>query len=92
MNLFSLRIYLLFLKIKMKKVKRKKYLGQHFLNDENISQKIVQLLENKQNYFLEIGPGTGVLTKYLIKKNSDFSLIEIDSECDKFFSIKLPQN
>ena len=51
MNLFSLQIYLIFLKRKMKKVKPKKYLGQHFLNDENISQKIVQLLENKQNFF-----------------------------------------
>ena len=91
MNLFSLRIYLLFLKIKMKKVKPKKYLGQHFLNDENISQKIVQLLENKQNYFLEIGPGTGVLTKYLIKKNSDFSLIEIDSECVNFLVSNYPK-
>ena len=39
------------LKNKNEKVKPKKYLGQHFLNDENISQKIVQLLENKQNFF-----------------------------------------
>ena len=91
MNLFSLRIYLIFSKIKMKKVKPKKYLGQHFLNDENISQKIVQLLENKQNFFLEIGPGTGVLTKYLIKKNTDFSLIEIDSECVNFLISNYPK-
>ena len=72
MNLFLLLIYLLFLRKKMKKVKPKKYLGQHFLNDENISKNIVQLLENKQSFFLEIGPGTGVLTKYLIKKKNGF--------------------
>ena len=91
MNLFLLQIYLIFSKIKMKKVKPKKYLGQHFLNDENISQKIVQLLENKQNFFLEIGPGTGVLTKYLIKKDTDFSLIEIDSECINFLISNYPK-
>ena len=78
MNLFLRLICLLFLRKEMKKVKPKKYLGQHFLKDEIISKNIVQLLDNKQNFFLEIGPGTGILTKYLIKKKTDFNLIEID--------------
>jgi 16S rRNA (adenine1518-N6/adenine1519-N6)-dimethyltransferase len=53
----------------MRNVKPKKYLGQHFLNDENIARKVVDSLSlcNYSNV-LEIGPGTGVLTKYLIKK------------------------
>ena len=41
--------------------------------------------------FLEIGPGTGVLTKYLIKKDTDFSLIEIDSECINFLISNYPK-
>ena len=62
-------------------VKAKKYLGQHFLNDENIAKKIADTLSLK-NYktILEIGPGTGVLTKYLLDKNVTTYVIEIDSE------------
>jgi len=91
MNLFLLLICLLFLRKEMKKVKPKKYLGQHFLKDENISKNIVQLLDNKQKFFLEIGPGTGILTKYLIKKKTDFNLIEIDSECVSFLISNYPK-
>lgn len=48
-------------------IKPKKYLGQHFLNDENIAKNIVNSLKfYKNNVVLEIGPGMGVLTKYLI--------------------------
>ncbi len=62
-------------------VKPKKHLGQHFLEDENIAKNIVELLNTKDNLVLEIGPGTGVLTKYLIEKNStQFSVCEIDTE------------
>jgi 16S rRNA (adenine1518-N6/adenine1519-N6)-dimethyltransferase len=62
-------------------VKAKKYLGQHFLTDENIAKKIADTLvgENYDNV-LEIGPGMGVLTKYLLKKNKTTYVIEIDSE------------
>ena len=62
----------------MRNVKPKKYLGQHFLNDENIAIKVVDSL-SLSNYFnvLEIGPGTGVLTKYLIKKNINLQKKEI---------------
>jgi len=60
----------------------KKSLGQHFLKDENIIKKIVEAL--KQNEFknlLEVGPGGGALTKYLIKiPNINFKAVELDEE------------
>ena len=62
-------------------VKAKKYLGQHFLNDESIAEKIADSLSLKcYNHVLEIGPGMGVLTKYLLKKNIKTHVIEIDTE------------
>lgn len=63
------------------KVRAKKYLGQHFLKDSNIAEKIVNSLSyNGYNHLLEIGPGTGILTKFLLKKNLSLSLSEIDKE------------
>ena len=62
-------------------VKAKKYLGQHFLNDENIAQKIADTLTpNAYKNVLEIGPGMGMLTKYLLKKDATTYVIEIDAE------------
>lgn len=62
-------------------VKPKKHLGQHFLKDENVARKIVELLSWKNyNKVLEIGPGTGVLTKYLINENKAISVVEIDAK------------
>ena len=62
-------------------VKAKKHLGQHFLKDENIAQKIADTLscEGYKNV-LEIGPGMGVLTKYLLEKEITTYVIEIDTE------------
>jgi len=62
-------------------VRAKKHLGQHFLNDEQTAQNIADTLTEK-NYenVLEIGPGMGVLTKYLLKKNFTTHVIEIDTE------------
>ena len=62
-------------------VRAKKHLGQHFLTDETISQDIADSLSFKgYNHVLEIGPGMGVLTKYLLKKEVITHVIEIDSE------------
>lgn len=60
----------------------KKSLGQHFLHDENICRKIVSQLEYKSGlHLLEIGPGGGALTKYLISiDNIEYKAIEIDEE------------
>ena len=62
-------------------VKAKKYLGQHFLNDESVAEKIADtlILKDYKNV-LEIGPGMGVLTKYLLKKEKTTYVIEIDPE------------
>jgi len=62
-------------------VKAKKHLGQHFLTDENIAKKIANSLKG-QNYdhVLEIGPGMGILTKYLLEKDYTTHVIEIDTE------------
>ena len=65
----------------MNELKAKKFLGQHFLTDENIAQRIVESLSMESLHVLEIGPGMGVLTKYLITRaNTDFHVVEIDRE------------
>ncbi|AXO81048.1 16S rRNA (adenine(1518)-N(6)/adenine(1519)-N(6))-dimethyltransferase RsmA [Olleya aquimaris] len=62
-------------------VKAKKFLGQHFLEDESIAQDIADALTlNGYKNVLEIGPGMGVLTKYLLKKPITTYVIEIDTE------------
>lgn len=65
----------------MDNVRAKKHLGQHFLTDENIARKIADslTLEGYKNV-LEIGPGMGVLTKYLLDKPITTYVIEIDTE------------
>lgn len=62
-------------------VRAKKHLGQHFLNDENIASKIADSLSyTGYKHLLEIGPGMGVLTKYLLKKEVATHVIEIDRD------------
>ncbi len=65
----------------MKQVTAKKYLGQHFLTDITIAEKIADTLTyTGYENTLEIGPGMGVLTQFLLKKNTNVSVIEIDKE------------
>ena len=62
-------------------VRAKKHLGQHFLNDETIAENIANTLSFEgYNNVLEIGPGMGVLTKYLLQKKTTTYVIEIDTE------------
>lgn len=70
----------------MKQVRAKKHLGQHFLNDENIALEIVQGLSEKavNGSVLEVGPGMGVLTKYLIEKYPNLLVVDIDNESIKY--------
>jgi 16S rRNA (adenine1518-N6/adenine1519-N6)-dimethyltransferase len=66
-------------------VRPKKSLGQHFLTDQGIAQQIVGALPLTTKAVLEIGPGTGVLTKYLKNiKEIDLKLIEIDRDSVAF--------
>ena len=65
----------------MNEVRAKKFLGQHFLTDEGIARRIVESLSPSARNVLEIGPGMGVLTKYLIDRpDTDFHVVEIDRE------------
>jgi 16S rRNA (adenine1518-N6/adenine1519-N6)-dimethyltransferase len=69
-------------------VRAKKHLGQHFLKDEFIAEKIANTLTEKgYKNVLEIGPGMGVLTKYLLKKNLTTSVIEIDRESIDYLKV-----
>lgn len=69
-------------------VRAKKHLGQHFLKDEFIAKKIANTLTEKgYKNVLEIGPGMGVLTKYLLKKNLTTSVIEIDRESIAYLKV-----
>lgn len=62
-------------------VKAKKHLGQHFLTDESIAQQIADsLVGSNYKKVLEIGPGMGVLTKYLLEKPYETFVVEIDTE------------
>lgn len=73
-------------------VKAKKYLGQHFLTDESIARRIAESLTGKVKNVLEIGPGMGVLTKYLVDSpDLNFWVIEIDSESVVYLHDHYPQ-
>lgn len=76
----------------MEKVKAKKHLGQHFLKDEEVAEKIANtLVGTGYNDVLEIGPGMGVLTKYLLKKEKNVSVIEIDTESVEYLENNYPE-
>lgn len=63
------------------RVRAKKQLGQHFLHDEGIAEKIANTLSfSGYSHVLEIGPGMGVLTKHLVTKPVDLHVIEVDRE------------
>ena len=76
----------------MRPVSPKKKLGQHFLNDLNIAQKIADLLQDQfcEN-ILEIGPGTGVLTQFLIPYSQNLKLVEIDTESVAYLNQRYPE-
>lgn len=62
-------------------VRAKKHLGQHFLTDQNIARNIVEGLSYQDyNQVLEVGPGMGVLTKFLLDKPTETFVAEIDQE------------
>lgn len=82
--------------MQLMKVRAKKRLGQHFLNDEGIARRIVDaLLEMRPQEagcsVLEVGPGMGVLTKYLLNTDGlDFKAVELDSESVQYLICTYP--
>jgi 16S rRNA (adenine1518-N6/adenine1519-N6)-dimethyltransferase len=76
------------------KVKAKKHLGQHFLKDDTICQRIVQHIAlEKSNNVLEVGPGTGALTKWLLKEPriKELLLMEVDQESIDYLNSAYPE-
>lgn len=62
----------------LNKITPKKNLGQNFLIDKNIIEKIISRIDFKDNLIFEIGPGTGALTFEILKKTKNFLALEID--------------
>lgn len=78
----------------MQLVKAKKHLGQHFLTDKNIAAKIVNSLrpEGKYTQVLEVGPGMGILSDFLLQQaEMEVFLVDIDEESYQFLQKKYPQ-
>src|SRR5690606_6932235 len=77
----------------MGNVRAKKHLGQHFLNDKNAAQRIVNALDTNLGFkqVLEVGPGMGVLSDFLLQNQSyETYLIDVDDESIAFLADKYP--
>jgi 16S rRNA (adenine1518-N6/adenine1519-N6)-dimethyltransferase len=71
------------------RVRPKKFLGQHFLKDENIAKNIADALDYETiEVVIEVGPGTGVLTQFLIEKDAKLIAFEVDRESIAFLNEK----
>ena len=73
-------------------MKPKRKFGQNFLTDDNIAKDIVSFLsDSKTKTIIEIGPGKGILTKYLLKiSDKEIKFVEIDEECVSYLKNKYP--
>lgn len=72
-------------------VRAKKHLGQHFLKDEDIAKQIAETLTFKHcTNVIEIGPGTGVLTKYLLLQEIDLVAMDLDADSIIYLNHKFP--
>ena len=75
----------------MQKVRPKKNLGQHFLTDLNIAKRIADTVDACPALpILEIGPGMGVLTQYLVMKGREVKAVEIDKESVDYLHANFP--
>ena len=73
-------------------VKAKKHLGQHFLKDLKIAERIAGIIPEGTKNVLEVGPGMGVLTQFLLKnENINLKAVEIDSESIAYLNTHFPQ-
>ncbi|WP_201743880.1 16S rRNA (adenine(1518)-N(6)/adenine(1519)-N(6))-dimethyltransferase RsmA [Hymenobacter busanensis] len=78
----------------MDRVAPKKHLGQHFLADLNISRRIAESLRLPEGvrHVLEVGPGMGVLTQFLLERTADYetTVVEIDRESVAYLKVHFP--
>ncbi len=73
-------------------VRAKKNLGQHFLKDEEIANRIAETLDDFPSLpVLEVGPGTGMLTQFLLQRKRDLTVVEIDYESIDYLHTHYPQ-
>lgn len=74
------------------RVQAKKHLGQHFLNEKGIAQKIVEgLVANNSQWVLEVGPGMGILTSSLEYRFGErLRALEVDSESIEYLKVHIP--
>ena len=76
----------------MNSVKPKKFLGQHFLTDLSVASRIADTVDAcPQLPVLEVGPGMGVLTQYLLKKGREFKVVEIDFDSVPYLREHYPE-
>ena len=76
----------------MNSVKPKKFLGQHFLTDLNVARRIADTVDACPDIpVLEVGPGMGVLTQYIIPKGREFKVVEIDFDSVPYLHEHFPQ-
>ncbi|MDO5074409.1 MAG: 16S rRNA (adenine(1518)-N(6)/adenine(1519)-N(6))-dimethyltransferase RsmA [Bacteroidales bacterium] len=76
----------------MKLVRPKKFLGQHFLKDQGVARAIADTVDACPDLpILEVGPGMGVLTQYLLPKGRDLKVAEIDFESVAYLREHFPQ-
>ena len=74
------------------KVRAKKHLGQHFLKDLSIARSITDALSGEgYSNIVEVGPGMGVLTQYLLTKDFITHVIELDRESVSYLQVEYPQ-
>lgn len=73
-------------------VRPKKHLGQHFLTDQHLARKIVEAIDPETENLLEIGPGKGILTRFILEnKPKCFRVIEIDRESVDYLQVNFPE-
>lgn len=76
----------------MKSVRPKKQLGQHFLTDQDVARRIADTVDACPALpILEVGPGMGVLTQYLLPKGRPVKVVEIDTESVAYLKKNMPQ-
>ena len=76
----------------MNVVKPKKFLGQHFLTDLSVAQRIANTIDVCPELpVLEVGPGMGVLTQYILKKSREFKVVEIDFDSVPYLHEHFPE-